>query len=102
MNTTEEIINAIDCEEFDDQFNTYDVIDFAESKGAVIVQKNLDIDSHRWYEVSTTVLKGPDNIPFGIRGVTKLYSENMVYSDCEEYVEVFKMEEVQTVTYKRI
>lgn len=101
MNTTAEIINAIDCGECDEQYNTHNVIDFVRSKGATIVQKGLDIDRHRFYEVSTTVLKGPDNVPFGIRGVTKLYSEGMYYSDCDEYVEAFLMEEVQTVTYKR-
>lgn len=100
MNTTEEIINAIESGECD-SYNTYDAIDLAESKGAIIVQKNLDIDKYRWFEVSTTVLKSPDNVLFGIRGVTQLYSESMDYSDCDKYVEAFLMEEVQTVTYKR-
>lgn len=101
--TTTEIINAINCRECDESFNTYDVIDFARSKGATIVQEDLDIDRHRWYEISTTVLKGSDNVPFGIRGVTNIYSECMDYFDCDVHVEAFLMEEIKvsTVLYKR-
>lgn len=97
----EEIINAIDCGECDENYNTHDVIDFARSKGAVIVQRDLDIDKHSGYEVSTTVLKDSTGMPFGIRGVTNLYSDGMYYSDCGECVEAFLMEEVPTVTYRR-
>lgn len=98
MNTTE-IINAIKSE--DVSYNTHDVIDFAKSNGATIVQTNLDIDKYHWYEVSTTVLKDSVGVPFGIRGVTNIYSEGMYYSDCDKPVEAFLMEEVPTVTYRR-
>ena len=45
------------------------------------VAKNLEIDKHRWYEVSTSVYKLEDGF-VGIRGVSNIYTENMDAEEC--------------------
>ena len=62
------------------------------------VASEIDIDKHRWYETSTTVLKFEDRF-LGIRSVTNTYSEDMGLGDCSWEHIFFEVEEVPTVTY---
>ena len=63
------------------------------------VSEDIEIDRHRWYEVSTTIYKVEDGY-VGVRGVTHLYSESMTYSDCDCLCEASEYEEVQTISYR--
>ena len=63
------------------------------------LQHGIDMDEHRWYEVSTTVYVYCKCFLLGVRTVTKLYSES---SDIEDYyhtITFHEMKEVPTVTY---
>ena len=60
--------------------------------------EGLDVDTHRWYELSTTVV-GVCGGLLGIRMVTNIFSESMDYADCGEDITFFEMKEVKTVTY---
>ena len=64
-----------------------------------IVSEDIDVDRHRWYEVSTTIYKVEDGY-VGVRGVTYLYSEDMTYSDCDYLCKASEYEEVQTISYR--
>jgi len=66
-----------------------------------IVDEELDIDKHRWYEISTTVIR-IFNKYLGIRHVSNLYSETMVTKDCYETIKFFEMKKIQTVSYESI
>ena len=63
------------------------------------VSEDIEVDRHRWYEVSTTIYKVEDGY-VGVRGVTQLYSECMMYSDCDYLCEASEYEEVQTISYR--
>lgn len=63
------------------------------------IKKNLDIDRHRWYEISTSVFKLDDGF-VGIRGVSHLYSESMVFSDTNVHSTAEEYEEVTVVSYR--
>lgn len=65
-----------------------------------IVEKGLNIDKHRWYEISTIVYKIGDWF-LGVRGVSQLYSESSSWSDIGVKTEAFEMEEVYRVTYQK-
>ena len=64
------------------------------------VCNNLDVDKHRWYETSTTVI-AVNNGFLGINLVTDVFSENMDISDCGEGISFFEMQEVKVVSYKQ-
>ena len=95
----QELINYVD------KRNLYSLWDFEESMTdekfdeLKKVAEGLEIDKHRWYEVSTTVYKVKDGY-VGVRGVTHLYSEGMTYSDCDYLCKASEYEEVQTISYR--
>lgn len=60
----------------------------------------LDVDKHRWYELSTEVIKFKNEFIMGIRSVTNLYSEQSCVTDMFHTLKFFEMEEVQSITYK--
>jgi hypothetical protein len=62
------------------------------------VAQGLDVDKHRWYEITTTIIKIYDRF-LGIRGVTGLFSESMDIADCGVSLEFFEMREIQTTSY---
>lgn len=62
------------------------------------IKATINPDKHRWYEVTTNVVKCDDGF-VGIRGVTKMFSEVIVWSDCNYLCEAFEMVEKQTITY---
>lgn len=63
------------------------------------VESGLDVDKHRWYETSITVLKHEEGF-LGIRFITDQFSEQSSMEDHYWTLEAFEMEEVKTVTYK--
>lgn len=64
------------------------------------VAHELGADRHRWYEVATDVYKCEDGF-VGITGVSCLYSENIMYMDCDTPCTAEEYEEVVEVTYKK-
>jgi len=62
------------------------------------VASGLYVDTHRWYETSTTVIEIFGRY-LGITHVSNVFSENMDVSDCGESVSFKEMKQVQTVTY---
>ena len=64
-----------------------------------IVSEDIDVDRHRWYEISTTVYKVEDGY-VGIRGISQIYSEYMSDKDCDYLCKASEYEEVQTVSYR--
>jgi len=76
----------------EDIFETY-------FKDAEVVDSELDVDKHRWYETSVLVYK-IDNKFLGVETVTDVFSEQMGYSDCGHTLNFFEMEEFKTVSYR--
>ena len=95
----QELINYVD------KSNLYSLWDFEESMTdekfdeLKKVAEGLEIDKHRWYEVSTTVYKVEDGY-VGVRGVYQIYSEYMSDKDCDYLCEASEYEEVQTISYR--
>jgi len=66
-------------------------------------ETDLDVDKHRWYEISTRILPVGDWF-IGIRAVTDLFSENMVHEDTGvtiEFYEVLKVP-IQSYEYRKV
>ena len=63
------------------------------------VAKGLNVDKHRWYEITTDVYKIGEWF-LGVRGVSSLFSESMDYSDVEIACTAFEMEEIQITSYQ--
>jgi hypothetical protein len=63
-----------------------------------IVDTDLDVDKHRWYETSIVVYKLNGEF-FGIRYVTDTFSESSSIEDMCWTIKAFPMKEVQTITY---
>ena len=64
------------------------------------VADNLEIDNHRWYEISTSVYKLEDGF-VGIRGVSTIYSEYMDAEDCGFRCTASEYIEIPSFTYKK-
>lgn len=79
-------------------YNIYDVEDII-PKDVQCVAKDLEIDKHRWYSTCVNVYACEDGY-VGIRGVNDLYSDMMVYSDCDCRCEASEYEALATITYK--
>lgn len=62
------------------------------------IVKELDIDHHRWYTVSTSVYKLDDGF-IGITGVTDLRGD-MDFSDCSWETIAEEYEEFTTISYR--
>lgn len=65
------------------------------------IKKNLDVDKHRWYETSTSVIKIYDRF-LGINFITDLFSESGDYESCYHQIWFGEMKKVQTITYEPI
>lgn len=63
------------------------------------VASDLNIDRHRWFEISTNVYECDDGF-VGVEGVSEVYSEMMDYRDCDCPCTATEYEAVQTITYK--
>lgn len=64
------------------------------------VAYELDIDRHRWYELSTEVININDGF-IGVRSITNMYSEQSSFEDMYHTLEFFEMEKVPSFTYKK-
>ena len=62
------------------------------------VAKGLDVDTHRWYELSTEVFKAGEWF-VGARGVSNIFSESMGLEDCGIDTHFSEMIPQKTVTY---
>jgi hypothetical protein len=65
-----------------------------------IVDSELDVDKHRWYETSITVYELNGEY-FGIRYVTDTFSESSSIEDMFWTIEAFPMKAIQTTTYAK-
>lgn len=74
-----------------------DIREIADNKFKFI-KEDIDIDRHRWYELSTTVYSYKGRF-IGIRGASVSYGEMASWSDFYITWEAFEMEEVKTTTY---
>ena len=63
-----------------------------------VVAKGLDVDTHRCYETSTTVVRVEGGL-LGINHITNIFSESMCYSDCGIKALFCEMQEKKTITY---
>ena len=63
-----------------------------------VIAKGLNVDKHRWYELSTEVIKRNNGF-MGVRSVTDCFSESSSIEDMCHDLEFFEMEEVSSVTY---
>jgi hypothetical protein len=61
----------------------------------------LDVDTHRWYETSISVISIYGRI-MGIRHISNLFSESSEVEDCYVTMEFFEMEEIQVTSYKQL
>ena len=97
----EKIIKEINDAEAESIYQVEDDCDsFYEAKPQLL-KNDLDKDEHRWYEITTNVYKIGEWF-LGIRGASKLYSENSAWSDLCVSTIAFEMEEVPSVTYKKV
>ena len=65
------------------------------------VASDLDIDKHRWYELSTEVIEINDSF-IGIRSVTQCYSEQSSIEDMFHHLEFFEMMQVLKPSYEKL
>lgn len=65
------------------------------------VAHGLDIDTHRHYEVSTSVISIYEGF-IGVTFITNMFSEMSSYEDCCVEMAFEEMEEVNVVSYKVI
>ena len=95
----QELIDYVNSNRFYSLYEFENSLTDRQFKELKIIPKSLNVDRHRWYEVSTTIFKVEDGY-VGVRGVTYLYSEGMMYSDCDYLCEASEYEEVQTISYR--
>ena len=65
------------------------------------VKKGLDVDTHRHYETSITVIEIYGRL-LGIVHITNMFSEAQDYEDCYVTMEFGEMKEVQSVSYSYV
>lgn len=96
----QELIDYVNSNGFHSIYEFEDSLTNSQFKELKIVPESIDVDRHRWYEVSTTIFKVEDGY-VGVRGVTCLYSEGMNYKDCDCLCEASEYEEVPTISYRK-
>ena len=94
----QELIDYVNSNGFYSMYDFEDSLTDRESE-LEIVSEDIDVDRHRWYEISTTVYKVEDGY-VGIRGISQIYSEYMSDKDCDYLCEASEYEEVQTISYR--
>lgn len=67
---------------------------------AKIVERNLDIDVHRWYETSIIVYELEKEF-LGIRVVTNIFSVMDKVADVNWILRAYEMKPIETITYKQ-
>lgn len=63
------------------------------------VDWDLDVDKHRWYETSVTVLKFDEGF-IGVEFITDMFSEAQSWEDCYHTINFFEMEEITITSYR--
>jgi hypothetical protein len=92
----EEVMAKVNEGKFD---SLWDVDEYFEYELKIkSLEEGLDIDKHRWYEVSTSVYPIGDRF-LGVSGISQCYSESSGPEDCCHASEAFEMVEKKTVTY---
>jgi len=64
------------------------------------IELGLDVDKHRWYELTTTVLQ-INNGFISVRSITDMFSEQSSFEDMYHHLEFFEMEEILIKSYKK-
>ena len=95
----QELIDYVNSNVFYSLYEFEDSLTDKQFKELKIVSEDIKADRYRWYEVSTTIYKVEDGY-VGVRGVTHLYSEDMMYADCDYLCKASEYEEVQTISYR--
>ena len=65
-----------------------------------LVAEGLDVDTHRWFERSTVVVKIHGRF-LGINLITNVFSDGASVDDVGGSVEYFEMEEVNVISYEQ-
>jgi len=65
------------------------------------LKSGLDVETHRWYEVSTSVIEIYGKC-LGISHITNLFSESSSHEDCYVTIGFFEMEEIMIKSYKKV
>lgn len=63
------------------------------------VADNLNIDKHRWYDLSIEVIEINDGY-IGIKHVSNLHSESMSVGDVYHTLVFYEMKQIKKITYK--
>ena len=95
-----ELIDYVNYNEF---YSLWDMEDSLFNNDKDLPQRvadNLEIDNHRWYEISTSVYKLEDGF-VGLRGVSDIYSEYMDAEDCGFRCTASEYIEIPSFTYKK-
>ena len=95
----QELIDYVNSNEFYSVYEFENSLTDKQFKELKTVSEDIDVDRHRWYEISTTVYKVEDGY-VGIRGISQIYSEYMSDKDCDYLCEASEYEEVQTISYR--
>ena len=95
----QELIDYVNSKGFYSIYEFQDSLTDKQFKELKTVSEDIDVDRHRWYEISTTVYKVEDGY-VGVRGVYQIYSEYMSDKDCDYLCEASEYEEVPTISYR--
>lgn len=87
-----EKINSSDC------YSIYDAI-YMMDDTCKCIEEHKDVEIHMWYTVSTSVYKLEDGF-VGIRGISELDREDLVYSDIDYPCTAKEYEEYTTISYR--
>ena len=96
----QELIDYVNSNEFHSVYEFEDSLTKEQFKELKIVSESIDVDRHRWYEVSTTVYKLEDGF-VGVRGVSNIYAEDMDVEDCCIKCSASEYIEIPSVIYKK-
>lgn len=67
------------------------------------VYSGLSVDTHRWYELSTSVYEMYESGRYlGVHHITNVFSESTDVEDCYMELEFFEMKPVTTITYEEL
>lgn len=56
-----------------------------------ILEESLYVEKHRWYEIAKCVIKLNNGILLGVAYINDIFSEQMLCSDCNHFLEFFEI-----------
>jgi hypothetical protein len=65
-----------------------------------LIDEDISINEHRWYETAICVYKVGDLGFIGVRAASKLYSESMSWEDAYHILTFYEMEPIKIISYK--